>query len=72
MGSKLCQPPRHVHPKRIWSFIYDQLELEPVEQRHLNVCLDCAEVFKLCVVCENFDLLMRELGVDSDGLSMAA
>jgi hypothetical protein len=72
MAVKVYQQPKHVLPKRIWSFIYDQLELDVAEQRHLNVCMDCAEVFKLCVICENFDRLMRELGVDTEGLSMAA
>jgi hypothetical protein len=56
--------PKHVHAERIWSFIYHELELRHEEQRHLNVCVHCAEVFKLCVTCDNFDRVINELRMD--------
>ena len=62
----------HVAPERIWSFIYDHLELAIAEQRHLNVCVNCAEVFRLCVTCENFDRVIQEIVDDSEDLSVAA
>jgi hypothetical protein len=69
---KVHQQPKHVPPERIWSFIYDHLELTIAEQRHLNVCLRCADTFKLCVTCENFDRMIREIGVGDEDLSVAA
>jgi hypothetical protein len=69
---KVHQRLNHVLPKRIWSFIYDHFELTVAEQRHLNVCLYCADIFKLCVTSENFDQMVREIRTDGDDISAAA
>jgi len=63
--------PKHVHPTRIWSFIYHQLELKIEEQRHLNVCVYCADVFKLCVTTDSIEHVLNELRMDERG-SVAA
>jgi len=63
--------PKHVHPTRIWSFIYHQLELKIEEQRHLNVCVYCADVFKLCVTTDSIEHVLDELRMDERG-SVAA
>jgi len=55
---------KHVHPNRIWSFIYHQLELKIEEQRHLNVCVYCADVFKLCVTTDSIEDALNELRMD--------
>jgi hypothetical protein len=63
--------PKHVPPERVWSFIYDQIELSETEQRHLNVCVHCAEIFKLCVISDSFDRMMREIAVGHEDLLAA-
>ena len=63
--------PKHVHPTRIWSFIYHQLELKIEEQRHLNLCVYCADVFKLCVTADSIEHVLNELRMDDRG-SVAA
>jgi len=63
--------PKHVHPTRIWSFIYHQLELKIEEQRHLNLCVYCADVFKLCVTADSIEHVLNELRMDERG-SVAA
>ena len=63
--------PKHVQPTRIWSFIYHQLELKIEEQRHLNVCVYCADVFKLCVTTDSIEHVLNELRMDERG-SVAA
>lgn len=61
----------HVTPKRIWSFIYESFELGVPEQRHLNICLHCAEVFRLCVTSDTFERVVRQLPAET-GDSQAA
>jgi hypothetical protein len=73
-GLRKMKPPaqkNHVPPRRIWSFIYDNMELDVPEQRHLNICLYCADVFKLCVTTESYDRMMREIPAE-DSESRAA
>jgi hypothetical protein len=55
------KPSKHVNPTRIWSFIYHQFELKIEEQRHLNVCVYCADVFKLCVTADTVEQVLNEL-----------
>lgn len=62
---------KHVHPTRIWAFIYQQLELKIEEQRHLNLCVYCADVFKLCVTADSIEQVLNELRMDEQG-SIAA
>ncbi len=69
-GMKLKES-KHVHPTRIWSFIYQELELSIEEQRHLNVCVYCADVFKLCVTADSVESVLNELRLDERG-SIAA
>ena len=71
-GMKTVERPNHVPLERIWSFIYDNLELAAAEQRHLNLCLYCADVFRLCVTSENFDRMMQEIGENGQERSTAA
>ena len=59
----------HVPPKRIWSFIYESLELPVFEQRHLNACMYCANVFRFCVTCESFEQMMREISGENEVLA---
>ena len=60
-GKRVKGAPKHVSPRRIWAFIYEQLELLAEEQRHLNMCIECAEIFKLCVTCENWEQVLAEI-----------
>jgi hypothetical protein len=61
----------HVPPRRIWSFIYESFELDVAEQRHLNVCMHCADVFKLCVTSESFDRMIRQLPAEDEDILAA-
>ena len=62
---------RHVGARRIWSFIYEEIELSLDEQRHLNLCIDCATVFRLCVTCDNFESVLKELQMYGDSAEAA-
>lgn len=55
----------HLPIERIWAFIYQQLELGLEEQRHLNLCLKCANSFRLCVTSDTLDHAVRELDGDA-------
>jgi|SoiMethySBSTD1v2_1073268.scaffolds.fasta_scaffold1939891_1 hypothetical protein len=59
---------KHVTPRRIWQFIYEQVELRIEEQRHLNSCMRCAEVFRLCVICETWEQVLKELQESDIGM----
>jgi len=61
----------HPRVERIWSFIYDEADLSLDEQRHLNVCLECATVFRLCVTCDTLDCVLKELDRYEDTASAA-
>jgi len=56
----------HVHPTRIWSFIYKSLELRVPEQRHLNICMYCADIFKLCVTSETYERVIEQMPSEDD------
>ena len=62
---------QHVTPGRVWGFIYDQLELGSEEQRHLNLCVECADVFRMCVTRDSLECVLQELAEYSDAVEAA-
>jgi hypothetical protein len=54
----------HVPPKQIWTFIHSQGDLSDEEQVHLNACDRCLEIFKYCVLSDDFDEVLEQFKGD--------
>ena len=55
---------QHILPNRVWAFIHSEGDLSDEEQVHLNACDRCLEIFKYCVLSDDFDQVLKRFKDD--------
>ena len=57
----------HVPPPLVWSFLYREGELSAHDRKHILECVECMEMFVICMKSKNFPEAMLSLRYSPQG-----